>query len=44
VFRPHAEVAVNLPNLVAARRIIDEKGLLSSKPFEEWLRQKANAV
>jgi hypothetical protein len=41
VFRPHLDdEAVNLPNLVGARRILDEKGLLPAKEFEELLRQR----
>jgi hypothetical protein len=34
------EEAVNLPNLVAVRRILDEKGLLPRKQFEARLRSR----
>jgi hypothetical protein len=41
VFRPHKdEEAVNLPNLVGVRRILDEKGLLAREQFEELLRTR----
>jgi len=41
VFRPlKDEEEVNVPNLVAVRRILDEKGLLPREQFEELLRQR----
>ena len=44
VFRPHEDdEAVNAPNLAGVRRILDEKGLLPSKQFEELLRQRVVA-
>jgi hypothetical protein len=40
LFRPyHDEEPVNLPNLVAVRRVLDEKGLLPRDQFEELLRK-----
>jgi hypothetical protein len=34
---------VNLPNLVAVRRILDEKGLMTRNEFEERLRSRVIA-
>jgi hypothetical protein len=44
LFRAHQDdEAVNLPNLVAVRRILDEKGLLGREQFEERLRTQVSA-
>jgi hypothetical protein len=44
VFRPHQDnEAVNLPNLRAVQRVLDEKGVLPSKQFEELLHQRVIA-
>ncbi len=41
IFRNHKDdEPVNLPNLVAVRKILDEKGLLSREQFEERLRSR----
>lgn len=44
VFRSQKDdEAVNLPNLVAVRRILDEKGLLPREQFEARLRTRVIA-